>query len=111
LLHGDGVQEGKGGFFRIRSGVTTIEELAAIREKVFGAKVEITREGSLEDLEAELARLRKEKGRVNYIEYMAEAAAVVAGTTGWDNPDVTLLGQFKRPTSLEEYLREEKNKA
>jgi len=65
MLHGDGVQEGKGGFFRFHSGVTTIEELAAAREEIFGTKVEITRERSLKDLEAELARLRKEKGRVN----------------------------------------------
>jgi len=42
---------------------------------------------------------------------MAEAAAVVAGTSGWDNPDITLLEQFKKPTSLQEYLREEKDRA
>ena len=72
------MQAGDGGFFKIRSGVTTIEELAAVREKVFGTKLEVTSRGSNTDLVAELARQRKERGKVNYIEYMSEEAAVVA---------------------------------
>jgi hypothetical protein len=110
LLHGDGVQAGNGGFFKFRSGVTTVAELAAVHEKVFGTKVDVTREGSQEDLESNLARLRKEKGPTGYLEYMWEAAAVLAGKGLWENKDVTLLEQFRKPTSLEEHFREEASK-
>ncbi|TVY44526.1 hypothetical protein LSUB1_G002921 [Lachnellula subtilissima] len=110
LLHGKGVQAGEGGFFRIRSGTTTVRELAAVYEKVHGTAVHVTREGSVEELEAELARLRRQKGRKGYIEYMWEAAAVVASRGLWENPNITLLDQFRKPTSLEEYFGGEKNK-
>ena len=70
MSYEDGVQAGNGGFFKIRSGETTIEELAAVHEKVFETRVDVTREGSVEDLEAELALLPKEKGRARSIEYM-----------------------------------------
>jgi nucleoside-diphosphate-sugar epimerase len=111
LLHGDGVQAGKGGFFKIRSGVTTIEELAVVYEKVFGVKVDVTRAGSVDDLEKELARLREEKGRIGYGEYMAEAAALIASKGLWENRDLTVLDQFKKSPTLEEHFTEVKNKA
>ena len=108
LMYGDGVQAGKGGFFKFSSGVTTVAELAATYEKVFGTKIEVTREGSQEDIEADLARLRKEKGVTGYFEYMWEAAVVLAGKGLWENKDVTVLEQFSKPTSLEAYLTEAK---
>lgn len=111
LLYGDGVQAGKGGFFKIRSGVTTIEELAVVYEKVFGVKVDVTRAGSVDDLEKELARLREEKGRTGYGEYMAEAAALIASKGLWENRDLTVLDQFKKSPTLEEHFTEVKNKA
>ena len=108
LLHGDGVQAGNGGFFRVRSGENTIGELAAAYAKVFETKVDIIREGSLEDLEAEVARLRKEKGRGRYIEYLPLSSTLL-GTKGlWEfSPNVTVLSDIKKST-LEEYLREVK---
>ena len=45
----------------------------------------VIRGGSLEDLEVEWTRLRKEKGRMIYCEYMSEAAAAIAQR---------VLGQF-----------------
>jgi hypothetical protein len=45
--------------------VTTIEEMAALCEKDFGKKVEVTRDGSIADLETELAKIRgNEDGRI-----------------------------------------------
>jgi hypothetical protein len=41
LLHGDGVRAGQGGFFKIRSGITTIEELAVAHEKYSGLKLKL----------------------------------------------------------------------
>ena len=58
LLKGAGVQEGCGGFFRFYSGKNTIEEFASVYEKVSGTKVEVVKEGSTQELEAELARQR-----------------------------------------------------
>ncbi|PMD45886.1 NAD(P)-binding protein [Hyaloscypha variabilis F] len=101
LMHGTGVQAGEGGFFKIRSGVTTIDELAAVK---------VTKRGSTANLVAELARLRKEKGRVNYIEYMSEEAAVVANKGLWENNEVAMLEEFEKPTSLEDWLRGDKSK-
>jgi hypothetical protein len=107
LLYGDGVQSGKGGFFKISSGVTTIEELAAVYEKVFGTSIELTREGSVEDLETKLAKMRKEN-KTGYLEYMSEAAAVIASKGLWDSKDFTVLDQFKKPASLVQYFQETK---
>jgi nucleoside-diphosphate-sugar epimerase len=107
LLYGEGLQAGKGGFFKISSGVTTIEGLAAVYDKVFETRIQLTREGSIEDLEAKLARLRREN-RTGYFEFMSEAAAVIASKGLWENKDVTVLDQFRKPTSLLESLRRSK---
>lgn len=111
LLHSDSVQAGKGNLFKICSGVTTIEELAAVHEKVFGVKVDVTREGSVDDLEKELASLRKQKGRTGYGEYMSEAAALIASKGLWENTDVTEMDQYEKSAAQEEYFIEVKNKA
>ncbi len=110
LLQGEGVQEGKGGFFKFSSGVTTIQELANSYESVYGMKVDLVREGSVEYLEIELARLRKKKGVALNHEYMSEAAAVIGAKGLWENKDVVLLKQFQKSVSLEDYLRNEKDK-
>nr|OQO04810.1 hypothetical protein B0A51_18299 [Rachicladosporium sp. CCFEE 5018] len=108
LLHAPGVLAGDGGYFKIRSGVTTITELATTYEKVFQTSIDVTRKGTLSDLEERLAGLRKVKGRAGYFEYMGEAAAVVASKGLWENTDVTVLDQFRHSTSLEEYLSGER---
>ncbi|KAM0247108.1 hypothetical protein ACHAQJ_009963 [Trichoderma viride] len=105
LLYGDGVQAGRGGFFRIRSGETTVRELAAIYEKVFEIKVELISQGSLEDLEAEVVRLRKEKGRARHLEYMMETGALLGNKGLWEMSEVITLDEFKSPTELEGYLQ------
>jgi len=105
LLYGDGVQAGKGGFFKFSSGVTTIEELAAVYENVLETKIDVVREGDVEDLETKLAKLRKDN-RTGYSEYMSEAAAVIASKGLWENKDITVLEQFKKPSSLVQYLTE-----
>ncbi|TGJ78461.1 hypothetical protein E0Z10_g10306 [Xylaria hypoxylon] len=107
LLHGEGVQAGRGGCFKFSSGVTTIIELAEVYESVCGTKVDLVSEGSTKDLEASLASLRKEN-RAGYFGYMVEAAAVVASKGLWENRNVTVLDQFRKPTSLGQYLQETK---
>ncbi|KAI0535127.1 hypothetical protein GGR58DRAFT_519652 [Xylaria digitata] len=92
LLHEECVQAGQGGFFKISSGVTTIKELAEMYELVFETKVGV---------------LRKQN-RTGYFGYMSEAAAVLASKGLWENKDVTVLNQFRKPTPLEQYLRETK---
>ncbi|GAW12883.1 hypothetical protein ANO14919_022540 [Xylariales sp. No.14919] len=104
LLHGEGVTEGRGGVFKFSSGVTTIKELAETYELVFETKVDVVREGSTEDLETKLARLRQEN-RAGYFGYMSEAAAVLASKGLWENRNVTVLPQFRKPTSLVQYLQ------
>ena len=111
LLHGKGVQNGEGGFFRVRSGVTCVREMAAVYEEVHGRKVEVERVGSTEDLERELKVLREVRGRKRAIEYMGQAAAIVASKGLWEHPVVTKLEQFREPTSLEEWLGQQKRKA
>jgi nucleoside-diphosphate-sugar epimerase len=108
LMHGDGVQAGNGGFFRIRSGETTVRELASVYEKVFGKKVDVTREGSLRELETQLARLRKEKGRTGYLQYMEHEAEVLTNKGLWAMRDLTVLDQFKKPTPLEDHFQQVK---
>lgn len=107
LIHGKGVQAGKGGFFKIRSGVTTIQDLAAVYEKVYGAKINIVREGSVDKLNKKLRALREERPSA-YFEYINEAAAVLASRGLWESKDFTWLDQFKEPTTLEQYLIESK---
>jgi hypothetical protein len=95
---------------QIRSGVTIIKDLTAVREKVYEAEVDVIRVGSVEDLGIVVARLRKEHSRVNDLVYMPEVAALLASKALWETRKVTLLDQFKKPTTLEEHFREEKNK-
>lgn len=108
LMYGEGVLEGKGGTFKVSSGVTTVQEMADARSKVFGEQIEVVREGSFADLEKRLADLRRENGRKGFLKFMPEAAAVIAGKGGWENKEVVILEQFRKATSLEEFLREEK---
>lgn len=95
---------------QICSGVTTIRELATVYEKLSGTKVNAVQEGSLEDLVEELARLRKEKCKARNVEYMSEAAAVLASKGLWEMRGITVLEQFKEATSLEGWLRNERMK-
>lgn len=108
LLYGKGVQSGNGGFFKIFSGVTTVKELAEVYQKVFDIQVEIVCEGSIKNLEQRLVRLRN-TDKNGYFRYMVEAAALLASKGLWENHDVTVLSQFKQPTSLEQFLRDTKS--
>lgn len=105
LLRKD-VQEGKGGFFQMHSGASTIEELAAVYQKVTGTNVDVVRSGSLEELEAKVANDRKEKGRSRYIEYMADAGALLTAKGKFVMADLTVTENPKKFTTMEEYVEE-----
>ncbi|UPL01338.1 hypothetical protein LCI18_012272 [Fusarium solani-melongenae] len=105
LINGKGVQEGKGGFFRFRSGENTVEEFAAIYEKSTGTKVDVVNGGSLEDLEAELAIDRKTKDRAAWFEYLPKAAVLLGNKGFWDWEERENLDHVKAPTSLESWLK------
>ena len=109
LLYGDGVQAGNGGVFKIQNGNTSIEELAAVYQKVYGNSVEIIREGSVEDLENKLAEMRKVPAPLAYFGWMSEAAALLASRGLWEMKKVDKLEHFKKPVSLEGWLREKKS--
>jgi len=113
LLHGEGVQAGKGGIFKFRSGVATIAEFAEAYETVHGVKVDLVRKGDVADLEKELAAMRKAGGRTPgaFYGWMGEAAALLASKGLWENTDVTLLKEFRKPTSLVEHFAAEKKLA
>ncbi|KAK7414541.1 hypothetical protein QQX98_006568 [Neonectria punicea] len=102
------VQEGKGGFFRFRSGEVTIDSLADAYKRVTGNEVEVTRMGELEDLERDVARLRLEHGRAKYWAHLPQAMTLVATKGGWEMKaeDMTVLDHVKKPRSLEECLKE-----
>ncbi|KAK1851698.1 nad dependent epimerase [Colletotrichum chrysophilum] len=106
LLNGEGVREGKGGFFRIRSGEHTIEDLALIYEEATGTYVEVRRQGDLVDLANEVAGMRREKSRARYIEYLPQTAALIADQGLWKMKDTVSLEHIHRPTALEQHLRE-----
>lgn len=105
LLYSPAVIAGEGGKFKFSGGVTTICELAAVREEFFGGEVEVERVGSMEDLERKLEGMRREGGRERYVEWMPEAAAVLAGKGLWENRDVVMLKEFREATTLKKYLR------
>jgi hypothetical protein len=111
LLHGEGVQAGNGGIFKIQSGNTTIEELAAVYENVYGTKVEVVCEGSAEELESKLAEMRKVPAPLAYFGWMSEAAALVASKGLWEMKKVDKLVQFRTPVPLEQWLREKRSSA
>ncbi|KAK1496590.1 hypothetical protein CTAM01_08228 [Colletotrichum tamarilloi] len=107
LINGDGVQQGKGGFFRMRSGVNTIEELALAYEEATGTFVEVKRQGTLGMLAEEIARLRKEKGRARNFEYLPEVVAFLSDQGLFEVPasGIVSLGHVRKPTTLEEHLK------
>lgn len=111
LLHGDGVLAGKGGVFKIQTGSTSIDELAAVHEKVYGVKVEFVIEVSAEELESKLIEMRKVQAPLAYFGWMSQAAALLASKGLWEMTKVDKLEQFKVPVSLEQWLREKKNEA
>ncbi|KAK7425051.1 hypothetical protein QQZ08_008327 [Neonectria magnoliae] len=108
LINGEGVQEGKGGFFRFRSGEVTIDSLADAYKRITGNEVEVTRTGELEDLERNVARLRLEHGRAKYLEYLPQTFALITTKGGWEMQaeELTVLDHVKKPRTLEECLKE-----
>ena len=108
LLNGSGVQEGKGGVFRFRSGELTIESLAETYKRVTGNEVEITRVGDLEDLKQELTTLQAEVGRENYWSYAPKTVTLIGSGPAWEmeQDEITNLDHVKKPQTLEECLKE-----
>ncbi|TDZ99673.1 hypothetical protein C8034_v000027 [Colletotrichum sidae] len=104
LINGVGVREGNGGFFQVRSGELTIEELALRYEECTGTYVEVRREGSLIDLADEVSGLRKKKGRARYYEYMPQAAALIGDRGFWKMDNVLDLDGAHKPTRIEDVL-------
>lgn len=110
LLYGKGVREGEGGFFRVRSGVTSVREMAAVYEMVYGEKVVVERVGRREDLERELEGQRRVKGAKGADEYMGLAAAVVASKGLWEKGEMTRLEEMREPMGMEAWLTGEKSR-
>ncbi|KAL0944677.1 nad dependent epimerase [Colletotrichum truncatum] len=106
LINGKGVREGKGGFFRMRSGEHTIEELAVVYEETTGTYVDVRRQGSLIDLADEVASLRRGKGRARYFEYLPQTSALIADWGRWQMNDVLDFDHVRKSTSLEQHLKE-----
>jgi hypothetical protein len=82
-----------------------------VYEKVYGTKVDLVREGSVEELEEKLVEMRKAPAPLAYFGWMSEAAALVASKGLWEMKKVDRLEQFKTPLSLEEWLEESKSNA
>lgn len=108
LVNGEGVREGKGGFFRFRSGEVSIEEFAEIYRRVSGRDTEIKRMGDVADLERHLANLRLKHGRTGLFAYMSEAGALIDLKGDWEfkPEELTVLDHVKKPRSFEECLKE-----
>lgn len=108
LLNGEGVQEGKGGFFKFRSGEVSIEELADAYRRLSGREIEVRRVGTFEDLEKNLASLRRKYGWVNHWRYMPEAIAYLEYKGDWEMKpeELTKLDHVKKLRTLDEYLEE-----
>lgn len=106
LLFRNDVQEGKGGFFNMQSGASTLEEIASTWERVTGTKVDLVREGSLKDLEVRVAKARAEKGRGRYIEYIQDATSYLHTKGLFAMDEFTATRHPERFTTLEETVRE-----
>jgi hypothetical protein len=104
LLNGNGVQEGRGGYFQFRSGAHSIVEFAKIYECVKGTKVNVIREGSIEDLERAVSSARKDNGPGRFFEHIPLAANLLGQTGKWELHDILSLGHCRTPTTLENFL-------
>lgn len=99
LLNGKGVLEGDGGFFKFSYGEYTIRELAAAYEEVTGTKVEVIRQGSLEELEELRARELKEHGRGRLWEYASRSFELISTKGLWEcKEEHAVLGDSWKPT-------------
>ncbi|KAM0229165.1 hypothetical protein ACHAPO_010195 [Fusarium lateritium] len=81
FINGEGVQEGKGGFFRFRSGEISIEEFAENYRRVSGCETEVKRMGDVADLERDLANLRLKHGRTGY--FASTQESLIKYLTEW----------------------------
>ncbi|KAF4457979.1 hypothetical protein FALBO_15099 [Fusarium albosuccineum] len=108
LLNGDGVRDRKGGFFRIPSGQNSIEGIAEAFGRVSGKPVELKRAGGIQELEDQVAVLRREKGRGDVWSYLPFVAELLANKGAWemDDADILKLGHVKKPSTLEEALEQ-----
>ncbi|KAF4462602.1 nad dependent epimerase [Fusarium albosuccineum] len=111
LINGKGVQEGKGGSFRFRSGEVTIDSLADAYKRVTGKEIEVVKVGEVEDLERQVGRLSDQNGRDNHWAYLAESVSLIGSKGGWEMKaaDVTVLDHVKKPRTLDECLKEHLN--
>ncbi|KAI9154812.1 putative pinoresinol-lariciresinol reductase 3 [Paramyrothecium foliicola] len=105
LCTGKGVQDGAGGYFKVRTGECSVRELAAAYKNVTGTEVEILRKGSLEDLQALVDKEREEKGRARYFEYMPLAAALMVGKGMWEVADPLVIDDGREPKTLEGVIK------
>lgn len=108
LLNGDGVQEGRGGFFEIRSGANSIEEFAKIYEAVNGIKVNVVSKGSIADLEHAVISARKENSPNEWYKHMNLAFNLLAQTGKWELRNVLSLEHIRKPTPLDQFLQASK---
>jgi len=105
LLDGQGVQDGLGGFFRVKSGEHTFHEFAAAYEEVMGDKVRVIKRGTEEQLDELLAKERRTKGRSHYMEYISLAAAKAGSKGSWAYDSYTDLSHVRQPLPLQDLVR------
>lgn len=105
ILFREEVQNGEGGFFRMHSAESTIGDFAAAYESVTGTKVDVVREGSVQDLEEKVAKLRQEKGRERFFEYLPDVSTLLGIQGKWRMAGLTETGVPRKRTTLEEYVK------
>ncbi|RXG47529.1 hypothetical protein VDGE_06468 [Verticillium dahliae] len=108
LLHGQGVQDGQGGFFYIPSGRSTLVEIAEAYGRVSGKPYGIEKAGSLDELRQQIDESRKRFGRGRSWDYASLAAELLTNSGIFEMADEQLydVNKVKTATTLDDALRE-----
>ncbi|OHE97729.1 hypothetical protein CORC01_06934 [Colletotrichum orchidophilum] len=96
----------EGGFWNTVSGVHTVREFAAAYEKVKGKKVGLKTRGTDEDLKALAFEGRKAASSREFYKYSGFFFQLYTNNGSWDMEKIDNEKLDVRPTSLEDFLRD-----
>ncbi|OQV03612.1 hypothetical protein CLAIMM_08632 [Cladophialophora immunda] len=108
LTSDPGVLAGKGGIFCIQSGSHTVSEFAEAYERATGIKVELVRQGDLQDLETRVADMRARYGPSRYFHYLRDLIIMLTIQGKWVVQNLTSYDHNPK-SSLEDIIAEDKD--
>lgn len=105
LLTRKDVQEGKGGYFSVKSGESNAKDIARAYENVTGVSVDVKHVGTVDNLGQQLQQARQEHGPSEYMQYVPLLAQLFGYRGKFHLQDAESAPNRRHPMSLEDLIR------